>query len=122
VKKHVLLVAVLMALGSRAALAASEGGDTWSVIQQDQQSPHSILQAAPRPWAEDSAWVGSEGGDTWSRFPRQPAGEPTRTAATTSTAMGGQTGSEGGDTWSRFVPQPEGAPASTAGIVSDEVI
>src|SRR6267378_1137882 len=63
-KMHILTVAVLAALASRAVLAASEGGDTWSAVKPVQQAAYSVLQpVAPAP---DAAFEGSEGGDTWS--------------------------------------------------------
>jgi hypothetical protein len=111
-KMHVLTVAVLTALASRVALAASEGGDTWSAVEAVQEST-STAQLAQRvgPAQPDDAFKGSEGGDTWSSL--QAAREtgvqqarieqrPDRTGAQYARQ---DRGSEGGDTWSRFVPQ-----------------
>jgi len=113
-KVHVLTVAVLAALASRAVLAASEGGDTWSAVQAVQQSTYSALQSAPRvdsaAPALDSAFEGSEGGDTWSSLQAlretsvQQANMQDRRGRTDTSYAGLPGGSEGGDTWSRFVP------------------
>ena len=116
-KMHVLTAAVLAALASGAALAASEGGDTWSAVEPVQQSTYTVLQSAQpvasAPAAPDAAYEGSEGGDTWSSLHAlretgvQQAGlqhGPGRIGATYAGADGG---SEGGDTWSRFVPQSQ---------------
>jgi hypothetical protein len=79
-KMHVLTATVLAALASRAVLAASEGGDTWSAVEPVQQPTYSVMQSAPRvdPAAlvPDAAFEGSEGGDTWSRVVPQFQGQP----------------------------------------------
>ena len=123
-KISALTAASLAALASGVVMAASEGGDTWSAVQLVQSSNYSSLQAAPRPWAEDSAWVASEGGDTWSSLQalrettvrqgsiaQRPAGTDTRYAGVVG-------GSEGGDTWSRFLPQRQGQPIASPGMAS----
>ena len=121
-RMHVLTAAVLVALASRAALAASEGGDTWSAIPQAQRSAHSVLRDTQRPWAEDSAWVGSDGGDTWSSVQAlretsvQQAGLQHGPGRTGTTYAGAVSGSEGGDTWSRFVPQVQSQPTGLARV------
>jgi hypothetical protein len=130
VKMQVLVVVVMAALASPATWAASEGGDTWSAVEQVQRSPYSVLQAAPRgepAAAMGAAWVGSEGGDTSSHLQAlhektvQQAGNQARTARTDAMAAD-QTGSEGGDTWSRFVPQPAALRTSTAGVASEPAL
>jgi hypothetical protein len=127
-KMHVLTAAVLAALASRAVLAASEGGDTWSAVEPLQQSTYSMLQSAsgvdsPKP-ALDAAFEGSEGGDTWSSVqalsetPVEQASSHDRAGRTNSEYAGEVGGSEGGDTWSRFVPQLQGQPMGSAGLAS----
>jgi hypothetical protein len=127
-KMHVLTATVLAALASRAVLAASEGGDTWSAVEPVQQPTYSVMQSAPRvdPAAlvPDAAFEGSEGGDTWSSV--QALSEtPVEQASShdhadrTSLQYGGELGgSEGGDTWSRFEPQLQGQPMGSAGLAS----
>ena len=123
-KTHVLAVAVVAALASQVAGAASEGADTWSAVEPVQRSAYSALQSATvlQPAAAlDGTWSGSEGGDTWSRFdaPRattvREASAPDVADRVDATVAGG---SEGGDTWSRFLPQSEGRPTRTASLVS----
>jgi hypothetical protein len=126
-KTHVLAVAVLATLASGVAVAASEGGDTWSAVEPVQGSAYSALQPVTvgEPAAAlDGTWSGSEGGDTWSRFhaPRgttvsQASAEDVtdRTDATVAVVTGS---SEGGDTWSQFVPQSEVRPTTIASLVS----
>ncbi len=126
-KTHVLAAAVVAALASRVAVAASEGADTWSAVEPVQRSAYSALQSTTvgQPAAAlDGTWSGSEGGDTWSRFhaPRETA---VRQASvqdvadrTDATVAGGTGGSEGGDTWSQFLAQSEGRPTRTAGLAS----
>jgi hypothetical protein len=123
-KTHVLAAAVLAALVSRVAVAASEGGDTWSAVEPVQQSAYPSLQAATleEPAAAlDSVWSGSEGGDTWSRFVA-PRATIARQATEEDVADRGDAtvayGSEGGDTWSRFLPQSEGRPMRTARLAA----
>lgn len=110
-KTQVLTAAVLAALVSRVALAASEGGDTWSEVQPAQQSTYSVLQSAssvdPASLALGAAFEGSEGGDTWSSVQalrgtsgQQIAQGRLGSSSTEYTSLAG--GSEGGDTWSRF--------------------
>ncbi len=123
-KTHVLAVSVLAALASRVAVAASEGGDTWSATEPVQRSAYSALQTTPRvepAAALDGTWSGSEGGNTWSRF-HAPRETTVRQASvqdvadrTDATVAGG---SEGGDTWSRFLPQSEARSTRTASLVS----
>ena len=121
-KMHILTVAVLAALASRAVLAASEGGDTWSAVKPVQQAAYSVLQpAAPAP---DAAFEGSEGGDTWSSLQAlrettaQRASIQDRPGRTDARYAGQVGGSEGGDTWSRFEPQLQGQPIGSAGLAS----
>lgn len=84
-KMRVLAVAVTAALGAHVALAASEGGDTWSEVQPVQGSPKSVLLSAQQVASRESqlgtAFEGSEGGDTWSRFVPQKEARPTGTAS-----------------------------------------
>ena len=84
-KMRVLAVAVVAALGAHVALAASEGGDTWSEVQPVQGAAQSVLLSAPQVASSESqlgsAFEGSEGGDTWSRFVPQEEGRPTGTAS-----------------------------------------
>ena len=126
-KMRVLTAAVLAALASRAALAASEGGDTWSEIQPIQESTYSVLQTPslvdPTALALDPAFEGSEGGDTWSSVQalrdtsgQQVAQDRLGRSKTEYASLPG--GSEGGDTWSRFVPQFENRPLDSAGLAS----
>jgi hypothetical protein len=127
-KVHVLTAAVLAALASRAVLAASEGGDTWSALEPIQQSTYSVLQSAPRVEspepALDAAFEGSEGGDTWSSLQalrettvQQASIQDHRGQADTEYA-GPVGGSEGGDTWSSLVPQLQGQPMGSSGLAS----
>ena len=113
-KIHVLTAAVIATLASGAALAASEGGDTWSEVQAVQQPTYSVLRsaphAAPQQSALDAAFKCSEGGDTWSSL--QAVLETRGLQAIQDHPDGGDAryiglpgGSEGGDTWSRFVLQ-----------------
>ena len=70
-KTHVLATAVLAALAWRAAVAASEGGDTWSAVERVQQSAYSVLQPAQQvepATAMNASRDCSEGGDTWSNL------------------------------------------------------
>jgi hypothetical protein len=127
-KMHVLTAAVLAALASRAVLAASEGGDTWSAVESAQQSTYSMLQSASgvdsSKLALDAAFEGSEGGDTWSSVqalsetPVEQASSHDRAGRTNSEYAGEVGGSEGGDTWSRFVPQLQGNPMDSVGLAS----
>ena len=72
-KLKLATAAVLMALASHAALAASEGGDTWSELQPQpyatSERAASYSLAAMATTANPSA---SEGGDTWSELQPQP--------------------------------------------------
>src|SRR6267154_1915419 len=82
-KVHVLAATVVAALASRAVLALSEGGDTWSAIQVVGQQDERLPQFMPRvhpPVTRQIVWEGSEDGDTWSRFLPRPQARPTRTA------------------------------------------
>jgi hypothetical protein len=123
-KTHVLAAAVVAALASGVATAASEGADTWSAVQPVQESTYSGLQPAivSEPAAAlDGTWNGSEGGDTWSRF--SASGEPTVRQASGGGVIDQadatvSSGSEGGDTWSRFAPQTDVRPTTTASLVS----
>jgi hypothetical protein len=127
-KMHVLTAAVLAALASRAVLAASEGGDTWSAVEPVQQSTYSVLQSVPRvdspAPALDAAFEGSEGGDTWSSLDAvrettvQQASIQDHPGPTDTKYAGLIGGSEGGDTWSRFVPQLQSQPIGSAGLAS----
>jgi hypothetical protein len=127
-KVHVLTAAVLAMLASRAVLAASEGGDTWSALEPVQQSTHSAVQSAPRvdspEPALDSAFEGSEGGDTWSSLQAQrettvqQASIQDRHGRTETSYAGLPGGSEGGDTWSRFMPQFQSQPMGSPGLAS----
>src|SRR5207302_9728468 len=121
-KMHILTVAVMAALASRAVLAASEGGDTWSAVEPVQQAANSVLQ--PAAAAPDAAFEGSEGGDTWSSLQAlrettaQQASIQDRPGRTDARYAGQVGGSEGGDTWSRFEPQLQGLPIGAAGLAS----
>jgi hypothetical protein len=126
-KMRVLTVAVVAALGAQVALAASEGGDTWSEIQPLQRSSHSVLQSASHVASAEplgpTAFAGSEGGDTWSSVQAlreapalQVAQDPAAAPEAGYASLRG--GSEGGDTWSRFVPQEAGGPTETASLAS----
>ncbi len=127
-KMHVLTAAVLAALASRAVLAASEGGDTWSAVEPVQQPTYSVMQSAPgvdpAALVPDAAFEGSEGGDTWSSLQAlretaaQQASVQHRPGRTDTRYAGLLGGSEGGDTWSHFVPQPQGQPMGSAGLAS----
>jgi hypothetical protein len=127
-KMHVLTVAVLTALASRAVLAASEGGDTWSAVEAIQESSSTAAQLAqrvdPANPVLDDAFKGSEGGDTWSSLQAvrettvQQAGIQQRPDRTGTQYAGQAAGSEGGDTWSRFVPQFQGQPTGSANLAS----
>jgi hypothetical protein len=87
-KLKLATAAVLMALASRAALAASEGGDTWSELQ---PQPYVASQRA----AYDSSVVvattanraASEGGDTWSELQPQPTVASERAASDSSVVV-----------------------------------
>ena len=127
-KTHVLATAVLAALAWRAAVAASEGGDTWSAVERVQQSAYSVLQPAQQvepATAMNASRDCSEGGDTWSNLQALhettfgQAGTQDRTGPTEAMVAGPDGGSEGGDTWSRFLPQPEGRSTNTAEMASN---
>ena len=65
-KVHVLAATVVAALASRAVLALSEGGDTWSAIQVVGQQDERLPQFMPRvhpPVTRQIVWEGSEDGD-----------------------------------------------------------
>ncbi len=126
-KLHVLTAAVLATLASTAALAASEGGDTWSELQSLRQSSLALAQSAPRldpAPALDAAFEGSEGGDTWSsvqavqetRGAQLAQNHPARADPDYARP---DSGSEGGDTWSRFVPQYQNQPMASTGVASN---
>ena len=127
-KVHVLTAAVLAAFASTAALAASEGGDTWSAVQPVQELTYSVMQSAehvdPQALVPDAAFEASESGDTWSSLQalRQTAVQQVsvqRRPGRTDTGYAGLPGgSEGGDTWSRFVPQPQDQSMPAAGVAS----
>jgi hypothetical protein len=89
-KMHVLTAAVLAALASRALLAASEGGDTWSSVESVQPSTPPLLQSAPTVEPETPlapcASRGSEGGDTWSDLPTASVIESTYLPVVATTA------------------------------------
>ena len=126
-KMRVLTVAVLATFASGAVLAASEGGDTWSAIQSEQQSTYSASRSPSRvdpvDPVLDAAFTGSEGGDTWSSLQalretggQQIAQAPRAPGSLTYAGLPG--GSEGGDTWSRFVPQFQSEPMGAANLAS----
>jgi hypothetical protein len=126
-KMQVLTAAVLAALASRAVLAASEGGDTWSEIQSAQRSTYSVVQStSPVDSAVaplDAAFKGSEGGDTWSAVQAQGETDGQQVAKDlpgrhNTDYAGVPGGSEGGDTWSRFVPQFQSQPVGSTGLAS----
>jgi hypothetical protein len=88
-KMHLALAVALAALGSHAAFAASEGGDTWSELQ-PQTFVRSIQPLAlPAPARVGNlqrvylygAPGGSEGGDTWSELQPQPYARWTQSPA-----------------------------------------
>jgi len=127
-KMHVLTAAFLAALASRAVLAASEGGDTWSAVEPVQESTYSMLQSAsgvdsPEA-APGAAFEGSEGGDSWSsvqalsQTPVEQASTHDQAGRTNSEYAGEVDGSEGGDTWSRFLPQLQRQSMGSAGLAS----
>ena len=126
-KLHLLTAAVLATLASTAALAASEGGDTWSEVQPAPQSTYSIVQSAPHVASHepalDAAFEGSEGGDTWSSLQalRETGDQQVaqdRSARIDTDYARLDFGSEGGDTWSRFVPQFQSQPMSSTNLAS----
>jgi hypothetical protein len=126
-KMHILTAALLAALASRAVVAASEGGDTWSAVEATQSSSHSALPSAPRVDAPRPAlgasFEGSEGDDTWSSVQavRQTTGQLVaqgRPGRPNVQYAGQPGGSEGGDTWSRFVPQFQSQPMGSASLAS----
>jgi hypothetical protein len=127
-KMHVLTAAVLAAVASRAVLAASEGGDTWSEVQPAQRSTYSVVQSTalvdPAGAPLDAAFKGSEGGDTWSAVQALAETDGQQVAKDlpgrhNSGYAGVSGGSEGGDTWSRFVPQFQSQPVGSTGLASE---
>jgi hypothetical protein len=82
-KLKLATAAVLMALASRVALAASEGGDTWSELQPSpsvaterlaSDQPHVVATTA-------NLKAASEGGDTWSELQPSLSGATERVAS-----------------------------------------
>ena len=79
-KMHLVLAAVFAGLSSHAALAASEGGDTWSEVQPQPgvRTTQPLAMPAPAPASSVQrdylygAPARSEGGDTWSELQPQP--------------------------------------------------
>jgi hypothetical protein len=72
-KLKLATAAVLMALASRGALAASEGGDTWSDLQpQPYAASEHAASYSPAAVATTANLSASEGGDTWSELQPQP--------------------------------------------------
>ena len=120
-KMHVLVVALLGALAARAATAASEGGDTYSAIQEARQLPHPVVLAGRHGnatlTASDTDAYGPEGFETWSHVLAQrhtlvdqgnDAGRVAPSTAMSDASVATPSGaSEGGDTFSRFIPQSD---------------
>jgi Heavy-metal resistance protein CzcE len=79
-KMNLVLAAALAVVTSQAALAASEGGDTWSELQPKPYAHSTRALAVPAHAAASSvqrdylygAPGRSEGGDTWSEVQPQP--------------------------------------------------
>jgi hypothetical protein len=125
-KVHVLAATVVAALASRAVLALSEGGDTWSAIQVVGQQDERLPQFMPRvhpPVTRQIVWEGSEDGDPCPELgvlKEQAAAEADlqhRVAPVDAARALSGSGSEGGDTWSRFLPRPQARPTRTAGLI-----
>ena len=125
-KIYVVTAAVLAALASRAVLAASEGGDTWSAVQPAPDSAYSVAPSAshtdPMVSGLDPALEGSEGGDTWSSV------EAVRGTGDEAIGQGGSgqsnteyartpSASEGGDTWSSIEAEVQSHPISLTRLV-----
>ena len=74
-KMHLVLAAAFAGLGSHAAFASSEGGDTWSELE---PTPYvRSVQALPVPAlgpvsSQQREDLGAEGGDTWSELEPTP--------------------------------------------------
>ena len=77
-KMHLVLAAVFAGLSSHSALAASEGGDTWSEVQPQPgvRTTQPLAMPAPASSVQRDYLYGaparSEGGDTWSELQPQP--------------------------------------------------
>ena len=72
-KLKLATAAVLMAFASHGALAASEGGDTWSELQpQPYATSEQAASYSPAAAATTANLSASEGGDTWSETQPQP--------------------------------------------------
>jgi hypothetical protein len=95
-KMHVLTAAVLAALASGTALAASEGGDTWSELRSS-----GLVTSA-----QSSVVANAASGSV------QPSTQPSVSDAST------QAASEGGDTWSAVQPSPLVAASDTPLLVA----
>jgi len=126
-KKHVLIGAILAALVSGVALAASEGGDTWSAVESvpalSYPATPSARSTEPVSPARDAALDAPEGFETWARvlaLRETAVREPSSLARAdrADATLSAQSGSEGGDTFSRFVPQPVGRSAGALAIGS----
>ena len=79
-KMHLVLAAAFAGLGSHAAFASSEGGDTWSELEPTPYAGSAQALAVPAPGPVSSqqreelgaASGRSEGGDTWSELEPTP--------------------------------------------------
>ena len=113
-KMKLALTAVMAALYSHAALAASEGGDTWSSLEARAYADQMNPVAAAGGSADAGIGGGfpsaaNEGGDTWSELGTLAGASARRSAMVAATPLtsGAQRGlpraaSEGGDTWSEL--------------------
>jgi hypothetical protein len=94
-KMHLVLAATFAGLSSHAALASSEGGDTWSVLEPTPYVHPAQALTVPTPGSVSSqrredkgAALGrSEGGDTWSAVaPESTGASPTESLTVATTA------------------------------------
>ena len=89
-KMHLVLVAAFAALCSHAAVAASEGGDTWSAVQPQAAArsprPLAITTSASFSSPQGFPVPASEGGDTWSALGSQATARSTPSPVVATTA------------------------------------
>lgn len=114
-RMNALMVALVAALASRAAVAQSDGGDTYSAIQELQRPAETVPPPAPglaRPTpARNAVDYEPEGFETWAHAMAWHALSARETDRETAkrrddaVTAGATGGSEGGDTFSRFVPE-----------------
>jgi hypothetical protein len=111
-KMHLVMTAVFAGLCSHAAFAASEGGDTWSAVQElayagSIKSP--MVATSPSSSSPKGGFplTSSEGGDTWSAVQALAYAGSTQSPMVpmTASSISPERGfpiatSEGGDTWS----------------------